>query len=137
MRSGLVFAGANDVWSRQKDTYDNSSYFEDGVLTAQEVATIDMRKTELVVLSACETGLGDIKGSEGVYGLQRSFKMAGVEYIIMSLWQVPDKETAEFMTTFYTNLAKTNDIRDSFNLTQHAMRKKYDPYYWGAFILVE
>ncbi len=141
MRSGLVFAGANDVWSRSSATDDSdnsdSTYTEDGVLTAAEVATIDMRNTELVVLSACETGLGDIKGSEGVYGLQRAFKMAGVKYIIMSLWQVPDKETAEFMTTFYKNLTKTNDIRKSFNLTQQTMRKKYDPYYWGAFTLIE
>ncbi len=131
MRSGLAFAGANDVWNK------SAIEGEDGVLTAAEVATIDMRNTELVVLSACETGLGDIKGSEGVYGLQRAFKMAGVKYIIMSLWQVPDKETAEFMTTFYKNLTKTNDIRKSFNLTQQTMRKKYDPYYWGAFVLIE
>ncbi len=136
MRSGLVFAGANDVWNRSQSTND-STYTEDGVLTAAEVATIDMRNCDLVVLSACETGLGDIKGSEGVYGLQRSFKMAGVKYLIMSLWQVPDKETAEFMTSFYKNLTKTNDIKKSFNLTQQEMRKKYDPYYWAAFVLVE
>ena len=139
MRSGLVFAGANNVWNQtmSEAESDNAEIAEDGVLTAQEVATIDMRKTNLVVLSACETGLGDIKGSEGVYGLQRAFKMAGVKYIIMSLWQVPDKETAEFMTTFYKNLTKTNDIRKSFNLTQRTMREKYDPYYWGAFVLIE
>ncbi|MBN4072718.1 CHAT domain-containing protein [Crocinitomix catalasitica] len=131
MRSGLVFAGANDVWNR------SSIEGEDGVLTAAEVATIDMRNCDLVVLSACETGLGDIKGSEGVYGLQRSFKMAGVKYIIMSLWQVPDKETAEFMTTFYKNLIKSDDIKKAFKETQLAMRKKYDPYYWAAFVLVE
>jgi CHAT domain-containing protein len=131
MRSGLAFAGANDVWSR------TDIDGEDGVLTAAEVATIDMRNTELVVLSACETGLGDIKGSEGVYGLQRSFKMAGVKYIIMSLWQVPDKETAEFMTSFYKNLTESNDIKNSFNKTQREMREKYDPYYWAAFVLIE
>jgi CHAT domain-containing protein/Tfp pilus assembly protein PilF len=131
MRSGLVFAGANDVWNR------TSIEGEDGVLTAAEVATIDMRNTELVVLSACETGLGDIKGSEGVYGLQRSFKMAGVNYIIMSLWQVPDKETAEFMTTFYKKLIESDDIKKAFKETQLEMRKKYDPYYWAAFVLIE
>jgi CHAT domain-containing protein len=132
MRSGLVLAGANDVWQRE-----TMAKGEDGILTAQEVSNLDLRKTKLVVLSACETGLGDIKGSEGVYGLQRAFKMAGVKYIIMSLWQVPDKETAEFMTTFYKNLTKTDDIRKSFNLTQQTMRQKYDPYYWAAFVLVE
>jgi len=132
MRSGLVFAGANDVWSKQ-----NEDSLDDGVLTAQEVAHIDMRNTDLVVLSACETGLGDIKGSEGVYGLQRSFKMSGVKYIIMSLWQVPDKETSEFMTVFYKNLIKMNDVKKAFSVTQAQMRKKYDPYYWAAFELVE
>jgi CHAT domain-containing protein len=137
MRSGLVFANANDTWSKRDSSRYQLDATDDGILTAQEVATIDMRNTELVVLSACETGLGDIKGSEGVYGLQRAFKMAGVKYIIMSLWQVPDKETAEFMTTFYKNLTKTNDIRKSFNFAQQMMRKKYDPYYWGAFVLVE
>ena len=133
MRSGLVFAGANDVWSKEN----RNDSLDDGVLTAQEVANVDMRKTQLVVMSACETGLGDIKGSEGVYGLQRAFKMAGVNYMIMSLWQVPDKETEEFMTKFYKKLIKTKDIKQSFAETQKEMRKKYDPYFWAAFVLVE
>ena len=132
MRSGLVLANANDVWER-----DPLAEGEDGILTAQEVSNLDLRNTKLVVLSACETGLGDIKGSEGVYGLQRAFKMAGVEYIIMSLWQVPDKETSEFMTYFYTQLLKVKDIRLAFANTQKYMRKKYDPYYWAAFVLIE
>jgi len=133
MRSGLVFAGANDVWSRQS----KNDSLDDGVLAAQEVANIDMRNTVLVVMSACETGLGDIKGSEGVYGLQRAFKMAGVNYIIMSLWQVPDKETEEFMTLFYKKLVKQKDIKQAFTQTQKEMRQKYDPYFWAAFVLVE
>jgi CHAT domain-containing protein len=131
MRSGLVLAGANDVWQRNA-----MEEGEDGILTAQEVSNLDLRNTKLVVLSACETGLGDIKGSEGVYGLQRAFKMAGAEYLIMSLWQVPDKETAEFMELFYKNLVKVKDIPKAFNVTQQAMRKKYDPYYWAAFFLI-
>ena len=133
MRSGLVFAGANDVWSQQA----KNDSIDDGVLTAQEVSNIDMRKTELVVMSACETGLGDIKGSEGVYGLQRAFKMAGVNYMIMSLWQVPDKETEEFMTSFYKKLIKQKDIKQAFAETQKEMRTKYDPYFWAAFVLIE
>jgi CHAT domain-containing protein len=96
-----------------------------------------MRKNDLVVLSACETGLGDIKGSEGVYGLQRSLKMAGVKFIIMSLWEIPDKETVEFMRIFYNNLLVVKDIRKAFSIAQKDMRSKYDPYYWGAFVLLE
>ncbi len=132
MRSGLVLSGANDVWVKTEkgDT-------DDGVLTAQEVTQIDMRKNDLVVLSACETGLGDIKGSEGVYGLQRALKMAGVKYVVMSLWQIPDKETVEFMGMFYSNLLKLKDIRDAFTVAQKEMRQKYDPYFWGAFVLLE
>jgi CHAT domain-containing protein len=132
MRSGLVFSGANEVWNDEAIVGR-----EDGMLTADEVAVMNLKKCDLVVLSACETGLGEIRGSEGVYGLQRSFKMAGVKFIIMSLWQVPDKETVEFMNVFYKKLLKTSDIRGSFNETQKEMRKKYDPFYWGAFVLVE
>ena len=131
MRSGLALARANDIWSKPSITG------EDGVLTAYEVSNMDLQNTKLLVMSACETGLGDIKGSEGVYGLQRAFKIAGVEFIIMSLWQVPGKETEEFMTTFYTKLLKLKDIRQSFYETQKQMRNKYDPYYWGAFVLIE
>ncbi|MFH2142859.1 MAG: CHAT domain-containing tetratricopeptide repeat protein [Bacteroidota bacterium] len=132
MRSGLVFAGANKVWSEDWRRTDN-----EGVLTAYEVSNLNMRNTQLVVLSACETGLGDIRGSEGVYGLQRAFKMAGVKYIIMSLWQVPDKETVEFMEMFYKKLLKEKDVRMAFNETQKEMRNKYNPYFWAAFVLIE
>lgn len=131
MRSGLILAGANDVWQRNP-----SEEGEDGVLTAQEVANMNLNTTDLVVLSACETGLGDIKGSEGVFGLQRAFKMAGATNIIMSLWQVPDKETAEFMELFYQNLIKKKDIHAAFQRTQRTMRKKYSAYYWAAFVLI-
>jgi CHAT domain-containing protein len=132
MRSGLALAGSNDMWDR--NIYEEG---EDGVLTAQEVTTLNLRNTDLVVLSACETGLGDIRGNEGVYGLQRAFKMAGVRYLIMSLWQVPDDETAEFMILFYNKLLILKDIRQAFADTQKEMRAKYDPYYWAAFVLVE
>jgi CHAT domain-containing protein len=132
MRSGLVLAGANDVWVKTEQ-----GTTDDGVLTAQEVTQIDMRKNNLVVLSACETGLGDIKGTEGVYGLQRALKMAGVKNIIMSLWQIPDKETVEFMGKFYEKFLAIKDIRQAFSEAQHEMRLKYNPYYWGAFVLME
>ena len=133
LRSGLILAGANYVWKGGESTPGK----DDGILTAYEVSNMDLTNTKLVVLSACETGLGDIKGSEGVFGLQRAFKMAGVEYIIMSLWQVPDKETVEFMQLFYTNCFKKQTIREAFNNAQTEMRKKYDPYYWSAFVLME
>jgi len=131
MRSGLVFAGVNDYWNGLTEDIDSN-----GVLTALEVVNIDLRKNKLVVLSACETGLGDIKDGEGVYGLQRAFKMAGTEHIIMSLWQVPDQETAEFMNTFYELLFSEHNINQAFSETQDLMRKKYDPYYWAAFVLM-
>jgi len=132
MRSGLAFSGANEVWNADHPEIEN-----DGVVTAQEVIMMDLRNVDLVVLSACETGLGDIKGSEGVYGLQRSFKMAGVHSLIMSLWQVPDKETTEFMTLFYKRYLKHSDLKKAFKETQQTMRKRYGPYYWGAFVLVD
>ena len=131
MRSGLVFAGANQIWSE-----DYGHEGEDGVLTAEEVSQLDMGKTQLAVLSACETGLGDIEGNEGVYGLQRAFKMAGVDFVIMSLWQIPDKETMEFMNLFYTLLFEKQDLKEAFYEAQKKMREKYSPYFWGAFVLV-
>jgi CHAT domain-containing protein/Tfp pilus assembly protein PilF len=132
MRSGLVLAGANNVWDRSA-----MAEGEDGILTAAEISNLDLRNAKLVVLSACETGLGDIKGSEGVYGLQRAFKMAGAQSLIMSLWQVPDKETSEFMSLFYQKLLIEKDTRKAFTQTQKEMRNKYDPYFWAAFVLVE
>ena len=87
IRAGLIMAGGNRVWQNKPAL----KGMEDGILTAYEISQMNLSNTELVVLSACETGLGDIKGNEGVYGLQRAFKMAGAKYLIMSLWQVPDR----------------------------------------------
>ena len=111
---------------------------DDGILTAYEVSNTYLPNTKLVVLSACETGLGDIKGSEGVFGLQRAFKMAGVEYIIMSLWKVPDAETVEFMETFYEKWFSGTTIEEAFRFTQTSMKIKYpnQPYKWAAFVLI-
>lgn len=133
MRSGLAMAGVNRVWSG-KEAIKNT---EDGVLTAYEISNINLSNTKLAVLSACETGLGDIQGSEGVFGLQRAFKLAGVDYIIMSLWQVPDKETSEFMENFYTNWLSGKGIREAFSMTQQSMQEKYEPFKWAAFVLIE
>ncbi len=134
LRSGLILAGANYAWKNGN----NPNEDEDGILTALEISNLDLRNTNVVVLSACETGLGDIDSSEGVYGLQRAFKMAGVDNLIMSLWQVPDDETAEFMNLFYTEwITNKKNIRLAFNTTQRIMQKKYadEPLKWAAFVL--
>lgn len=136
IRSGLILAGANYAWLNNKPI---STNIEDGILTASEISLMNLANTELVVLSACETGLGDIVGNEGVYGLQRAFKIAGAKYLIMSLWQVPDFQTQELMTTFYGKwLQDKMSIPDAFRATQHEMREKYQsPWFWAGFVLVE
>ncbi|MGR6087346.1 MAG: CHAT domain-containing protein [Arcticibacter sp.] len=135
LRSGLLFAGASRTWKGEP----TEPGAEDGILTAMEVANLDLRNTRMVVLSACQTALGDIKGKEGVFGLQRGFKLAGVDYIVMSLWPVPDKETSEFMELFYTNLLESNNIPQAFNQTRASMQNKYpnEPYKWAGMVLVE
>ena len=136
VRSGLILAGANKAWTGEVIP----THQEDGILTASEVANLNLRNTELVVLSACETGLGDIHGSEGVYGLQRAFKMAGAKNLLMSLWKVPDAATQELMTTFYSKwLVEQLPLRDAFLEAQQAMRIQYpeEPYMWAGFVLVE
>lgn len=135
LRSGLILAGGNAGWKGQQTLEGR----EDGVLTAYEISQMNLSNTELVVLSACETGLGDIKGNEGVYGLQRAFKIAGAKYLMMSLWQVPDRETKEFMVSFYKNwLTKKSSIPDAFRKTQKEMRERFiNPYAWAGFVLVE
>lgn len=136
IRSGLILAGGNYAWKEGKPFNEG---MEDGILTAYEISQMNLSNTELVVLSACETGLGDIQGNEGVYGLQRAFKIAGAKYLMMSLWQVPDEETKEFMISFYKNwLNEKLSIPDAFRNTQKEMREKYvDPYLWAGFVLVE
>jgi len=91
----------------------------------------------LITLSACETALGDIEDNEGVYGLQRAFKMAGAQRLLMSLWKVPDKETSELMLIFYTYLLQGDDASNALHNTQLAMKEKYAPYYWAGFVLTE
>jgi len=88
--------------------------------------------------SACKTGLGEIRDSEGVFGLQRAFKAAGVNYIMMSLWKVPDEPTSEFMTAFYGQYLSGSSIPDSYHKAQKHMRVLYpeDPYKWAAFVLM-
>jgi len=139
IHSGLVLAGGNHAWQQGRPLHPD---LEDGILTAQEISQMNLRHTELVVLSACETGLGDIQGNEGVYGLQRAFKIAGAQYLLMSLWKVPDTETADFMEVFYGHWMEGDGtkttIPDAFRRTQGEMRAKYEePYKWAGFVLVE
>ena len=132
-RAGLLLAGGNKAWRGEAVP----EGVEDGVLTAAEIATMDFNSCDVVVLSACETGLGEIT-DEGVFGLQRAFKNAGVNTIIMSLWEVDDQATSLMMQTFYSNLVRGRSKRDSFTAAQHEMRKKYaDPRYWAAFIMLD
>ena len=135
LRSGIILAGANHTWEGNPTIPGK----EDGILTAYEISHMNLSNTELVVLSACKTGLGDIQGSEGVYGLQRAFKKAGVKYLVMSLWEVDDEKTAVFMSTFYKYwLEKKQSIRSAFNTTQLEMKNKYsNPMDWAGFVLIE
>jgi CHAT domain-containing protein len=133
LRSGLLFAGVNKYWGGSI----GKTVIDDGILTAKEISNLDLSNCQLVVLSACESGLGEIKGSEGVFGLQRSFKMAGVKNIIMSLWKVPDTQTAELFDLFYGYCFEGFSIHKSLKLAQSEMQKKYSPYYWAGFVLLE
>lgn len=107
-------------------------------LTAYEASLLDLENTRLVVLSACGSGLGQINNGEGVYGLQRAFEVAGVDNIIMSLWEIDDEFTQYFMITFYSNLIELNDVSAAFSKTLTIVKQQNsDPKYWGAFKLVQ
>ena len=144
-RCGLLFAGANTAL--QGKSRELPEGVQDGILTAKEISLMDLRDAELVVLSACETAKGDIT-SEGVFGLQRAFKMAGVQTIIMSLWKVSDEATQLLMSEFFTNwIAKRQPKREAFKNAQNAVRYAVDeygdyiykdkPYYWAGFVMLD
>ena len=135
MRSGLILAGGNNVWTG----IDISGNIEDGILTAAEIAAMNLHGTDIVVLSACETGLGDISG-DGVFGLQRAFKQAGVKTLIMSLWRVDDAATELMMKTFYENLLAGKSKREAFSIAQNTVRNNENftnPHYWAGFIMLD
>ncbi|HEY7330659.1 MAG TPA: CHAT domain-containing tetratricopeptide repeat protein [Gemmataceae bacterium] len=131
LRSGLALAGAQ-TWLDGKPVPPEA---EDGLLTAEDVTGLDLLDTELVVLSACETGLGEVRTGEGVFGLRRAFIVAGARTLVMSLWKVPDEQTRELMIDFYNRVLSGQGVADALRQAQLAMKKKHpDPYFWGAFV---
>ncbi len=126
--SGIALAGANNAYRNTNG--------ENGIVTAYEVKDMDLEGTSMVVLSACETGLGENAGFEGVYGLKRALQIAGAHYVISSLWKVDDHTTQLLMSYFYKNLGEGKTIHQAFLLAQNMVRKEYPhPYYWGAFVI--
>ncbi len=132
---GLFLAGAGHSWNDEKSFLDNA---DDGVLTAAEIASMDLRNTELVVLSACNTAMGYFEQTQNIVGLWRAFKQAGVKSILMTLWEVEDKVAAEMMLSFYKHWLATSDMHQAFRLAQKEIRARYpEPYDWGAFVLMD
>lgn len=134
LRSGLLFKNGGHI-------IENENIFglnkEEGILTAYEAMNLTLDSTDLVVLSACETGLGEVKSGEGVYGLQRSFIVAGANSLVMTLFKVDDEITVELMETFYKKWIDSNNLRKSFVEAKREIKNKYkSPKYWGAFLLV-
>ncbi|MBX9853433.1 MAG: CHAT domain-containing protein [Cytophagaceae bacterium] len=130
LKSGLMLAGSGIP------SYLNDAA-EDGILTAYEAMNLNLDQTDLVVLSACETGLGEIKNGQGVYGLQRAFRVAGAQTLIISLWKVDDVTTQKLMVAFYEAWLKTNNKREAFKLAQQKVRAEHaDPYFWAAFVMI-
>ena len=137
LRSGLLLAGAEQTIRQQQQRQPVNWQREDGILTAYEAMNLKLGGTELVVLSACETGLGEIRNGEGVYGLQRAFLIAGANSVLMSLWNVNDRATTELMQLFYRKWLEGEDKFTALRTAQLAMMKKHrDPYYWGGFVMV-
>ena len=134
-RSGLFFSGANI--GLQGETLPDD--VEDGVLTALELSNMNLGHVDMVVMSACESGLGETSG-EGVFGLQRGFKLAGANTLLMSLWKVDDVATQLLMTEFYRNYLSGKSKQESLRLAQQSLHNNpdySDPEYWAGFILLD
>lgn len=134
LKSKLVLAGAADP---EPFSFSDYQRYEDGFLTGYEVTQMDLNGTSLVVMSACETGLGDVQSGEGVWGLQRAFQLSGAKAVIGSLWKISDETTVFFMESFYKALFDNQSFQDSYKKAMEATRSKYPhPYHWGAFVLL-
>ncbi|MEY4930735.1 MAG: hypothetical protein RI909_1459, partial [Bacteroidota bacterium] len=133
LKTGLLLTGAGDIMNKNKYNYN----LESGILTAYEAMSLNLDQTDLVVLSACETGLGDISNGEGVYGLQRAFLVAGAKVLIMSMFKVDDEATQKLILSFYRKWLATNNLRQSFVNAKKELRVDYpEPYYWGTFMMI-
>lgn len=136
LRAGLALSGAGVQVAPHELA--NINYYEDGILYANEALSLNLNGTDCVVLSACETGLGEIRNQEGVYGLQRAFLIAGSKSVIMSLWSVDDMATKDLMIAFYGYYSKTKELESAFRSAMTDLHVKYkEPYYWGAFVLMK
>jgi CHAT domain-containing protein/Flp pilus assembly protein TadD len=136
LQSGLVLAGANTLGEKQAQQVD------DGWVTAEEIGLMELQGTELVVLSACGSGLGAVSAGEGVYGLRRAFQQAGAQTIISTLFEVPDKEAGQIMRSFYEGLKNRKGKLEALHEAQLQMiedRRKEDgaahPFFWASFVL--
>lgn len=133
MRTGLLLKGAGDLLDKTDYNYN----MENGILTAYEAMNLSLDRTDLVVLSACETGLGQLEQGEGVYGLQRAFLVAGAKVLIMSMFKVDDEATQKLMLKFYQKWLNSGNLRQSFIDAKKELRVEYpEPIYWGAFIMI-
>jgi CHAT domain-containing protein len=133
MKSGLLLSGGGDILSKTRFNFN----MEQGVLTAYEAMNLNLDQTDLVVLSACETGLGEISNGEGVYGLQRAFLVAGAKVLIMSMFKVDDAATQKLILNFYKKWTNTGNLRLSFVEAKKELRLEYpEPYYWGPFMMI-
>lgn len=133
LKTGLLLSGAGDILNQTQFNYN----VDNGILTAYEAMNLNLDQTDLVVLSACETGLGEIEAGEGVYGLQRAFLVAGARTIIMSLFKVSDEATQQLMLKFYRKWIETGNKRQAFIDAKKEIRNEYnDPIYWGPFVMI-
>jgi CHAT domain-containing protein len=133
LRTGLLLKGAGDLLEKTEYNYN----IDNGILTAMEAMNLNLDKTDLVVLSACETGLGDVEQGEGVQGLQRAFLVAGARVLVMSMFKVDDEATQKLMVKFYQKYINSGRLRESFTEAKKELRTEYpEPIYWGAFIMI-